>query len=854
MQGQTLAATAGAWTGGPSAYAYEWRRCDAAGAGCAAIGAAVAASYALVAADVGHTLRVAVTASNAAGSATAVSAQTAVVEASSAEASFGQATVASSWDQGGAGYLDVTGPYAVSQPVSVSRLSGYMAGGSAVSRMRGLIYADSGGQPGPLMGVTSEISLAAGAAANWVSLPFASALSLPAGSYWLGYWYADANAHRYYVNRSGWERYRAFAYSATGSPAASFGSATSAYSNYSLVAVYATAAPSPPANTVPPAITGTPAQGQTLSASTGTWSGNPTSYTYQWRRCNTAGDNCTTILAANGQTYTLTIADLDTTIRVAVTATNTAGNTTAVSTQTAVVTQSAPPANTVLPAISGSAVQGQTLAATAGAWTGGPSAYAYEWRRCDAAGAGCAAIGAAVAASYALVAADVGHTLRVAVTASNAAGSATAVSAQTAVVEASSAEASFGQATVASSWDQGGAGYLDVTGPYAVSQPVSVSRLSGYMAGGSAVSRMRGLIYADSGGQPGPLMGVTSEISLAAGAAANWVSLPFASALSLPAGSYWLGYWYADANAHRYYVNRSGWERYRAFAYSATGSPAASFGSATSAYSNYSLVAVYATAAPSPPANTVPPAITGTPAQGQTLSASTGTWSGNPTSYTYQWRRCNTAGDNCTTILAANGQTYTLTIADLDTTIRVAVTATNTAGNTTAVSTQTAVVTGAPTEASFGQAQAGTQADGGSAGYLDMSGPYTLGSAVSVTRLSGYMAGGSAVSRMRGVIYANSGGQPGALMAVSSEVSVAAGAAATWVSLPFASPVALPAGSYWLGYWYADGNGRRYYIDTTGAERYKAAAYSATGNPPTSFGTGSTSTSSYSLVAVYRVP
>ncbi|MGZ6691751.1 MAG: hypothetical protein ACXVHQ_30470, partial [Solirubrobacteraceae bacterium] len=119
---------------------------------------------------------------------------------------------------------------------------------------------------------------------------------------------------------------------------------------------------------------------------------------------------------------------------------------------------------------------------------------------------------------------------------------------------------------------------------------------------------------------------------------------------------------------------------------------------------------------------------------------------------------------------------------------------------------------------------------------------------------NGYMAGSSAASRIRGVIYTNSGGQPGTLVAATSEVSLAANRAAGWVTLPLTTPVQLAAGSYWLGYWYADGNSRHYYLNVAGAERYKAAAYSSTGNPPTSFGTASTATSSYSLTATYTTP
>lgn len=53
-----------------------------------------------------------------------------------------------------------------------------------------------------------------------------------------------------------------------------------------------------PANTAPPMISCTPTVGQTLSASTGTWTGNPTSFGYQWQRCDPAGANCADIAGA----------------------------------------------------------------------------------------------------------------------------------------------------------------------------------------------------------------------------------------------------------------------------------------------------------------------------------------------------------------------------------------------------------------------------------------------------------------------------------------------------------------------------------------------------------------------------
>ena len=94
-----------------------------------------------------------------------------------------------------------------------------------------------------------------------------------------------------------------------------------------------------------------------------------------------------------------------------------------------------PPASTVPPAVAGTAREGDPLTAAAGSWSGEPTSLAVAWERCDASGAACAATGAG-GATYVPSAADVGSTLRVAVTAANAAGSTTARSAPTAVVGA----------------------------------------------------------------------------------------------------------------------------------------------------------------------------------------------------------------------------------------------------------------------------------------------------------------------------------------------------------------------------------------------------------------------------------
>ena len=198
-----------------------------------------------------------------------------------------------------------------------------------------------------------------------------------------------------------------------------------------------------PASTAQPTITGTPAQGQTLTATQGTWSNSPTSFAYQWMRCPASGgaadaSDCAAIGGATTTSYVVAAGDVGSRLRIRVTATNADGpGTPAASNATELVTATAPgPPNTQPPAITGQAVVGQTLTASQGTWTGTGLTFAYQWQRCDTAGAQCADISGATATTYTLVAADNGRTIRVEVTAKSTTGETTVASAQTAVVTA----------------------------------------------------------------------------------------------------------------------------------------------------------------------------------------------------------------------------------------------------------------------------------------------------------------------------------------------------------------------------------------------------------------------------------
>ena len=179
------------------------------------------------------------------------------------------------------------------------------------------------------------------------------------------------------------------------------------------------AAASAPTNTSVPVISGSAVVGGQLSATQGAWTGSPTSYAYQWQH-GSAG-SWASISGATGPAYTADSSDVGLALRVQVTADNDGGQTTATSAATSQVPNTPqPPANTQLPAISGKPVVGSALTASAGSWTGSPS-FDFSWQRSTSDG-GWAAISGASSHTYTPVRADIGLSLRVAVTADGAPG------------------------------------------------------------------------------------------------------------------------------------------------------------------------------------------------------------------------------------------------------------------------------------------------------------------------------------------------------------------------------------------------------------------------------------------------
>ena len=164
-----------------------------------------------------------------------------------------------------------------------------------------------------------------------------------------------------------------------------------------------------PVNTVAPVISGSTSLGSVLSSTTGTWTGTPIiTFAYQWYR------GATLITGATSSTYTIVVADSAAALTCQVTATNSAGSVSATSNAITAQTFTAP-VNTVAPAITGTAQEGQTLTCSTGTWTGNPTpTYTYQWKRNNS------NIGSATNSTYTLVTADVGQSIKCTVTATNA--------------------------------------------------------------------------------------------------------------------------------------------------------------------------------------------------------------------------------------------------------------------------------------------------------------------------------------------------------------------------------------------------------------------------------------------------
>jgi hypothetical protein len=659
--GQLLSVTPGTWKGTPPiSYGYQWQKCNSKGEACSNISGATTSSYRILNSQGGDTLRTAVTASNAAGSAKAYSAVTATITSGppantepptiSGEAKEGQTLTASAgkwagtepftytyqWElcnAGGEGCTDITGATTSSYALGQGDVGGTLR--VIVTAKDSIGSTEASSQPS-----TVVIGPPRNTAAPVISGTARDGQTLSAST---GEWTGTQPVTYSYQ----WEGCNSAGESCTSITGAINSSYTVAHEQvgHTLRVVVtakngvgearatssatATVTASAPANTVPPAISGEAKDEQTLTASTGTWSGTtPLSYSYQWEHCDSLGESCLNISGATSSTYVLGHGDVGSTLRVVVTAGNSAGEASATSAATATVAAAAP-TNTALPMISGEATDEMTLTASTGTWAGTPPiSYTYQWESCNSSGGSCASISGATSSSYTIAHEQVGHTIRVTVTASNSAGEASATSAATATVA--------------------------VAAPANTALPV----ISGEAKDGRTLSASTGAWN----GTPPLTYAYQWQSCNSSGESCSDVSGETNS-------TYVLGYGDVGTTLRAIVTATN------------------SVGSASSATEATAVVT-----APGP-TNITAPAISGTAQEGQTLTASEGTWEGTPPlTYAYQWQSCNGLGEGCLDVSGATSATYVLGPGEEGTTLRVLVTAMNSAGATSSTSQATEVV------------------------------------------------------------------------------------------------------------------------------------------------------------------
>ena len=469
-QGARLFGAKGSWSGsGNVDYSYQWFRCDQMGAHCALLRGVTKRSHLLGENDVGHTLGLAVRATDSRGSTTAVSSLIGPIGGDPPLlASTAQPTVSGEAVQGVT--LKVkpgtwspapkSFSYQWARCTGVGRACAPIAGATAATHLVGegdvghalvaIVQARSGATSQAVFSVSTAPVVAG---VETVVGPLSSAPPLVAvvvqqgreltGA--VGSW-SGSGAIKYAYQWYRCDRVGAQCKSIHGASSRTYtlvakdvgqtiGFGVRATDKTGTRKAYASlvgpvAGPAAKlVSTGQPTVTGVPREGQTLQVSAGSWSPTPATVEYQWRRCNPNGRLCRAIRGATANTYTVTAGDTGHALLAVVHATAGAASQDAVSVATpAVVTaQTTGPSGHVLPTVAGTSKQGRKLTGTTGTWSGsGTIGYSYQWYRCDAAGAHCSSVHGATRPTYTLVAKDVGQTLGFAVRATDVTGTASA--------------------------------------------------------------------------------------------------------------------------------------------------------------------------------------------------------------------------------------------------------------------------------------------------------------------------------------------------------------------------------------------------------------------------------------------
>lgn len=135
-------------------------------------------------------------------------------------------------------------------------------------------------------------------------------------------------------------------------------------------------------NTVLPVITGSLRVGGTLSVSTGTWIGSPSSNTYQWQS-SANGTDWDSIAGATSATFVVQSAQAGQYLRAQVFGNKTSVASVVYKISASTVSTTMVPAlniqNTVVPVVSGAWTEGTTISTTSGSWSASGT-FTYQWQ------------------------------------------------------------------------------------------------------------------------------------------------------------------------------------------------------------------------------------------------------------------------------------------------------------------------------------------------------------------------------------------------------------------------------------------------------------------------------------------
>ncbi len=235
--------------------------------------------------------------------------------------------------------------------------------------------------------------------------------------------------------------------------------------------------------------------------------------------------------------------------------------------------------------------------------------------------------------------------------------------------------------------------------------PGVAGALSVYVRPGNTAKQIVAGLYSDNGSRPGSRLTSTSG---SVGHSGRWLTLSLPGTTIAKGRTYWIALLGERGTLELATEGQAGCRSVTERGAALTSLPRAwKTGPATA-----TCISAYVSGTPksttppdSPPGNTSLPQISGAADVGTVLSASSGAWSGSPTSYTYQWRDCGSS-TGCANIAGATGSSYTVQSSDEGHTLDVVVTATNAYGSTNASSASTQIVPGQGTGPGAGQSVA----------------------------------------------------------------------------------------------------------------------------------------------------